>query len=106
MREGHGGGEIPPREKRKASFIIKQVEPLPSATASKASHSMETIMGFLDNVGSELKGVIGKVQSAAVPELISTALAKTNLGDLQGLVAKLQQGGLKDQVQSWLSRKP
>jgi len=29
-------------------------------------------------------------------------LAKTNLGDLQGLVAKLQQGGLNAQVQSWL----
>jgi uncharacterized protein YidB (DUF937 family) len=29
-------------------------------------------------------------------------LAKTNLGDLQGLVTKLQQGGLNDQVQSWL----
>jgi uncharacterized protein YidB (DUF937 family) len=29
-------------------------------------------------------------------------LAKTNLGDLQGLVAQLQQGGLGNQVQSWL----
>ena len=29
-------------------------------------------------------------------------LAKTNLGDLQGLVNQLQQGGLNDQVKSWL----
>jgi uncharacterized protein YidB (DUF937 family) len=29
-------------------------------------------------------------------------LAKTNLGDLQGLVAQLQQGGFGNQVQSWL----
>jgi uncharacterized protein YidB (DUF937 family) len=29
-------------------------------------------------------------------------LTKTNLGDLQDLLTKLRQGGLKDQVQSWL----
>ena len=29
-------------------------------------------------------------------------MAKTNLGDLQGLVNQLQQGGLGDQVKSWL----
>ena len=38
----------------------------------------------------------------AVPALVSAALAKTNLGDLQGLVNQLQQGGLGNQVQSWL----
>jgi uncharacterized protein YidB (DUF937 family) len=32
----------------------------------------------------------------------STVLAKTNLGDLQGLATQLQQGGLGNQVQSWL----
>jgi uncharacterized protein YidB (DUF937 family) len=29
-------------------------------------------------------------------------LAKTNLGNLQGIVNQLQQGGLGPQVQSWL----
>ena len=59
-------------------------------------------MGILDSIGGALKGVVGQVVTAEAPALISAALAKTNLGDLQGLVAKLQQGGLNDQVQSWL----
>src|ERR1700694_2960724 len=60
-------------------------------------------MGIFDNaLGGALKNVFGQVEAAAVPALISAALAKTNMGDLQGLVAKLQQGGLNEQVQSWL----
>jgi uncharacterized protein YidB (DUF937 family) len=56
-------------------------------------------MGLLDKLG----GVIGQVTAAAAPALISQVLAKTNLGDLQGIVNQLQQGGLGPQVQSWLS---
>jgi uncharacterized protein YidB (DUF937 family) len=59
-------------------------------------------MGLLDSLGGALKGVLGQVEADAVPALVSAVLAKTNLGDLQGLVTKLQQGGLNDQVQSWL----
>ena len=59
-------------------------------------------MGLFDNLGGALKGVLGQVEAAAVPALISAALAKTNLGSLQGLVNQLQQGGLGPQVQSWL----
>ena len=33
-------------------------------------------------------------------------LAKTDFGNLQGLVNQLQQGGLGDQVKSWLSNGP
>ncbi len=40
--------------------------------------------------------------ASAAPGLISAVLAKTNLGDLNGLVAQLQQNGLGDQVKSWL----
>lgn len=47
-------------------------------------------------------GVLGQIEAAAVPIVINAALSKTNLGDLQGLVNKLQQGGLGSQVQSWL----
>jgi uncharacterized protein YidB (DUF937 family) len=57
-------------------------------------------MGLLDNVGGALTGILGQV--AAVPALISAALAKTDLGDLNGIVAKLQPGGLNTQVASWL----
>jgi uncharacterized protein YidB (DUF937 family) len=34
--------------------------------------------------------------------IISAALAKTGLGDMQGLLNQLQQNGLNTQVQSWL----
>lgn len=56
-------------------------------------------MGLLDNL---LGGSLGQIEAAAAPALISAVLAKTNLGDLQGLVNQLQQGGLGNQVQSWL----
>jgi len=59
-------------------------------------------MGLFDNLSGALKGAVGQVLAAEAPALISAVLAKTNLGDLQGLVAKLQQGGLNEQVQSWL----
>ena len=57
-------------------------------------------MGLLDSLG--LGGVAGQLEAAAVPALISAVLAKTNLGDLGGIVNQLQQGGLATQVQSWL----
>lgn len=59
-------------------------------------------MGLFDNLSGALGGVLGQVEAAAVPALISAVLAKTNLGDLQGLVNQLQQNGLGPQVQSWL----
>jgi uncharacterized protein YidB (DUF937 family) len=63
-------------------------------------------MGLLDQLGGSLKGVVGSITAAEAPALISAALAKTNMGDLQGVVAQLQQGGLGDQVKSWLSNGP
>lgn len=59
-------------------------------------------MGLFDELGGSLKGVLGSAAAAAAPALISAVLAKTNLQDLQGLVNKLQQGGLDGQVKSWL----
>lgn len=59
-------------------------------------------MGLLDNLGGSLGGLVGQLASEAAPALISAAVSKTNLGDLQGLMNQLQQGGLGDQVKSWL----
>jgi uncharacterized protein YidB (DUF937 family) len=59
-------------------------------------------MGLFDNLGGSFKDIIGQVEAAAVPALVSAVLAKTDLGSLQGIVTKLQQGGLNDQVRSWL----
>jgi uncharacterized protein YidB (DUF937 family) len=63
---------------------------------------MENAMGFLDSIGGALKGALGQTEATAMPALLAAALAKSNLGDLQGLAARLQQGGLGDQVKSWL----
>jgi len=59
-------------------------------------------MGLFDNLGGSLGGLAEQVTAAAAPGLISAVLAKTNLGDLQGLVNQLQQGGMNEQVKSWL----
>jgi uncharacterized protein YidB (DUF937 family) len=56
-------------------------------------------MGLLDSL---LGGNLNQLEANALPALISAALAKTNLGNLQGLVNQLQAGGLGPQVQSWL----
>ncbi|HZQ14969.1 MAG TPA: YidB family protein [Pseudolabrys sp.] len=55
-------------------------------------------MGLLDSLGGSLRNVA----AAAAPALIAEALKQTNLGNLQGVVNQLQQGGLGAQVQSWL----
>jgi uncharacterized protein YidB (DUF937 family) len=60
--------------------------------------SEERTMGLFDS----LKGAMGQIEAEAIPTLLPMILAKTNLGDLQGLVSQLQQGGLGTQVQSWL----
>ena len=59
-------------------------------------------MGLLDNLGSAIKSAADKVEAPA-PGLISSTLAKTNFGDLEGMVEQLRKGGLNDQVKSWLS---
>ena len=60
-------------------------------------------MGLFDDVAGALKGVLGQSDAAgAMPALISAALAKTDLGNLNGIVSQLQQGGLGSQVASWL----
>jgi uncharacterized protein YidB (DUF937 family) len=56
-------------------------------------------MGLFD----QLKSAAGAAAFAAAPVLLSKALQQTNLGSLQGLVDKLREGGLHQQVQSWLS---
>jgi uncharacterized protein YidB (DUF937 family) len=61
-------------------------------------------MGLLDelNLGGMLSGALGQIESSAAPALINALLAKTQFGDLNGLVNQLQQSGLDPQVQSWL----
>jgi uncharacterized protein YidB (DUF937 family) len=55
-------------------------------------------MGLFDT----LKGVIGEAEAAGVPQMLEAALAKTSMGNLQGVLNQLQASGLGAQVQSWL----
>lgn len=63
-------------------------------------------MGLFDKLGGALGGSLGgmleQMAGEAAPGLIAEALAKTNLGGLQGIVNQLEHGGLGDQVKSWL----
>ncbi len=58
-------------------------------------------MSMLEKIGGALQGVLGQAKAAA-PGMIMAALAKGEFGNLQGLVTQLQQGGLDQQVRSWL----
>ncbi len=66
-------------------------------------------MGMLDQLGSGLKGALsdlagqamGQLQANA-PAVLSQVLGKTDLGGVGGLLAKLQEAGLGNQVSSWL----
>lgn len=49
-----------------------------------------------------MTSAFGQAEAAAMQGLISAVLAKTNLGNMQGLLDKLQQSGLGAQVSSWL----
>lgn len=60
-------------------------------------------MGLLDSLGGGLKGALEQFGVQEMQTLLPAALAKTNFGDLSGLVTQLQQGGLGAQVQSWLA---
>ena len=59
-------------------------------------------MGLFDKIGGTLKGALTSELAANGPALLNAALAKTNMGNLQGLVEQLQQSGLGVQVRSWL----
>jgi uncharacterized protein YidB (DUF937 family) len=58
-------------------------------------------MGILDGL---LGQVMGQFEANVLPGLLQSALAKTNLGSIQGLLDKLRASGLGPQVDSWLGR--
>jgi uncharacterized protein YidB (DUF937 family) len=60
-------------------------------------------MGLFDKVVSGMvKGLAKTVDAAAIPGLVLQYLAKTEVGDAAGLIARLRQGGLDQEVESWL----
>jgi uncharacterized protein YidB (DUF937 family) len=64
-------------------------------------------MGLFDKVVSGMvKGLAKTVDAAAIPGLALQYLAKTEVGDAAGLIARLRQGGLDQEVESWLGPGP
>ena len=66
-------------------------------------------MGLFDKVVSGMvMGLAKTVDAAAIPGLVSQYLdlAKTEIGDTAGLIARLRQGGLEQEVESWLGPGP
>src|SRR5438477_7949348 len=63
-------------------------------------------MGLFDQIVSgALRGMTGQgggQMDSLLPGLLGQLLGQTNLGSVGGLLAQLQQGGLGDQVASWL----
>jgi uncharacterized protein YidB (DUF937 family) len=59
-------------------------------------------MSLFESIGGAFKDIFNQVDAKAAPGLISAILAKTDLGDLQGIVSRLEAAGLGDQVKSWL----
>src|SRR5450756_652967 len=61
-------------------------------------------MGFLDSLENSpaLKGVLGELEAAVVPVVLSEVLGNGSQGGLSAIVAKLQQAGFGEQVKSWI----
>ena len=59
-------------------------------------------MGLFDSFKTLVGGVLGEAETQALSTGLSSALAGTELGSLDGLLDKLKQSGLGPQVKSWL----
>ena len=61
-------------------------------------------MGILDSLENSpaLKGVLGQLETAVLPVVLSQVLGNGSQGGLSAIVAKLEQAGFGDQVKSWI----
>jgi len=61
-------------------------------------------MGILDSLEDSpaFKGMLGQLEGAVLPAVLSEVLGNGSQGGLSAIVAKLQQSGLGDQVKSWI----
>jgi uncharacterized protein YidB (DUF937 family) len=61
-------------------------------------------MGILDSLENSpaFKGMLGQLEAAVVPVVLSEVLGNGSQGGLNAIVAKLQQAGFGDQVKSWI----
>jgi uncharacterized protein YidB (DUF937 family) len=61
-------------------------------------------MGILDSLENSpaFKSMLGQLEGAVLPVVLSEVLGNGSQGGLSAIVAKLQQGGFGDQVKSWI----
>ncbi len=61
-------------------------------------------MGILDSLENspELKGLLGQLGATLIPAVLGEVLGNGGQGGLSAIVAKLEQGGLGEQVKSWI----
>jgi uncharacterized protein YidB (DUF937 family) len=58
--------------------------------------------GLRDSLGGLARQAMENLQADSLPGLFNEVLAKTDLGDVKGLLGKLQESGLGSQVSSWI----
>jgi len=63
-----------------------------------------SIMGILDSLENSdaFKGMLGQIEGAVLPVVLSQVLGNGSQGGLSAIVDKLRQAGLGDQVNSWI----
>src|ERR1700730_17386114 len=61
-------------------------------------------MGILDSLENSpaFKGMLGQLEAAVLPVVLSEVLGNGSQGGLNAILAKLQQAGFGDQVKSWI----
>jgi uncharacterized protein YidB (DUF937 family) len=59
-------------------------------------------MGLLEGMRDKLMGSLSGGEAGGPAALLSSVLAKTDMGGLQGMVGRLEEAGFGRQVQSWL----
>lgn len=59
-------------------------------------------MSLFSNLTSRFGGLTGGAAGQDIPSMLSGLLSESGVGGLQGVVSRLQQGGLGEQVSSWL----
>jgi uncharacterized protein YidB (DUF937 family) len=61
-------------------------------------------MGILDSLENSpaFKGALGQLEGAVLPAVLGEVLGNGSQGGLSAIVAKLQQAGFGDQVNSWI----
>jgi uncharacterized protein YidB (DUF937 family) len=61
-------------------------------------------MGILDSLENSpaFRSVLGQLEAAVVPVVLSEVLGNGSQGGLNAIVAKLEQAGLGEQVKSWI----